>query len=373
MKTRLGVKFILAALIIIISACGEEKIIDSSPHEKTTDLSNQAAAIGGHNYWYFFRGKSTSNLRYAYSDDGSSWSGNISFNAGSSSTGPSAIYFKDKFVAVYCGSSTNYVHSSYSVNGTTWQGEKRIGGETTGTPALAIWNNQLYLFFSGVDSHEIWYNKTSDGVNWSTPAKIAGTYAGQAENSIAAVVDPTTNYLHLFFHNVGSTTSPYYGTGTPLRWNMAKTTNSTGAPAFTYGQDQYIDLENSCPTTSRALTRVGASATFLNGEMYLAFVSWWPNASDRVIPTIKILKKKPSSCSDWTVLTSGASYEFWSPNKPSLLAQNGQLTLVFRKGCDCPGNNNLIYQAHSSDGITWSGIAPAIGETDKGGPCLIGG
>jgi hypothetical protein len=362
-------------------SCEQEPIVVKDIHSESaavegSEKNGTHAKIGNHSYWYFFRGQSSTNLRYAFSDDGQTWGGNSIFSNGAkSNTGPTVVFYKNRFIAVYTGASSNAIYTSYSTNGTTWTGQKTIPGETAGSPGMTIWHGYLYLFFSGVDSKEIWFSRTFDGLSWSTPTKINNTRLGHAENSIAAVTDPATNHLYLFFHSCCSNGNVNFGTGTPVKWNKATAPLSNGNFTFVYGNDQYVEVSNDCQLSEKIDTRCGTSAAFHNGELYLAVSKWTPPASENIVPTLTLFKMTPQTCFGWTRMSFPA-VSLYSGSRPGLCSFNGQMVLVWRYAAVQGGTvygTEEIRQMHSIDGSNWQGYSDAIGQTANGGPSIIGG
>ncbi len=343
MKTRNTVSLLSAALFLFLLSCQDDAEFQN---KKTTTSVNSsedkssAGRVGNHDYWYFFRGDGSANIRYAYSDNGTTWGGNVAFNNGAqTSTGVGAAYFNGKFIVVYKGNSTNNIFYSYSYDGTNWQGNTQIPVVATDNrPTLVIWKSKLWVFFSGVSSDDVWYMSSTDGTNWSSATRVDdGSLIATASGPVEAVVDPSGNLQIFYSHNSN---------------NQIKTRNSLSesggfisfsASSLIYGCDEQ-------PITSNA----GVSAAYLNNQLYIAYKSFDNNR-------LNIIKRYGCGLFN-SVYWANAN----TSDQPSLISKNGKLTVIYRGQSTSP-----IKYSYSTDGQNWSGNVNAAGDTRNGGPSFL--
>lgn len=334
-----AIQFVTA--LFVIACQTEEPIVPKQLNPQSPKSNNsQNSRIGTHPYWYFYRGESTSNLRYAYSDDAITWSGNAIFNNGAkSSTAPSTTIFNGKFMCVYKGASTNNLFYSYSYDGTNWQGNIQIPAVATiYSPSIVVLDNTLYVFFTGASYGHVYYVTSTDGTNWSSQRDVGlGNEYAYAEGPPTAAVSPYSNILYVFY----SAYEAYYK-GYPLKYRTLD--NNYGWSGYNY----LLDI-NVAPIQ----TRVSVGPSFVNGTMYVAYKSL---DNDR----INIFKS--SAFINGSVYWSGGQ----STHGPSMTYYNGKFSLVYK----AQSTGNILY-SNSLDGISWTGNVYAIGQTASGGPCLI--
>lgn len=338
-------RYLSLVLILLIIACQEQNI---SPDKKEKPALK---AIAGHNYWYFFRGEDHKTLRYAYSNDGSTWYGNGSLNNGSaSSEGPAAVYFDGWFYSFFKGSTTTNLYYCYSQDGINWYDYIQIPVVATGkSPAAVVWNNELYVFFTGASGYGIYYIKTSDGTNW-TSQQLALSSAYSVSSGVSAAVKPGTNELYVAYSR--RLNSVFNDTG--LNFIVASSADSNGNPVFSIGLE-VLECGGSVHPSDYQAT--GASLAFYNDTLLFAYAKDW--GGDLVVLRL-------GTCGG---LKSGSySVNARTSHRPGFVNRNGRLTLAYKSLSD-----GLIRYSHSDDGgFTWYGDAAASG--DSGGSIsLIGG
>jgi hypothetical protein len=340
---------VIFALLITFSCQRDEQIVPrKSEHvatpsvEETSDPKNRSAnaRIGPPRLWYFYRGQSTTNLRYAYSDNGgTSWSGDQIFNNGiGSTTSPDVIHrFQDKFYAFYKGGGSYNIYYSSSTDGMNWQPNTQIPGIQTGfAPQVVMANNRYYVFF--VKDFLVYYTSSTDLTNWSIQRLVP-----YSVNNGAITVAGST----LFFSYPGPDGNFYLN---------YKTINYSAGEILSFSDSDGVYNTSGDPIQTS--TGVGV-ATGPDGSLYVAYKS--PSGG-----RLNIFKGCLGSgfyCNGGTVYWSGA----YTSNGPSLLYTNYNEFLLVYKSL----SSGAILYGKSSDGMSWSSNHGALGQTTSGGPRLV--
>ena len=135
-----------------------------------------------------FQGNGSSRPSYTVnimsSSDGESWDGFLSIPGQTTSAGPALAYFNNKLYVAFRGNGSS--RPSHTVNimsssdGENWDDFLSIPGQTTSAgPALAVYNGMLYVAFRGDGDDTINVMSSRDGQNWSGFFRVAGqTTAG---------------------------------------------------------------------------------------------------------------------------------------------------------------------------------------------------
>ena len=228
-------------------------------------------------------------------------------------------------------------------NGQTWGSATVLGRVCSNSPpALAVFNGQLYLAFTGLDNN-LHLCTSSDGVDFSTPSASNG--ANLANLSLASL-----------FGNLYATWSDG---GQTMLWNgvfnfcsesvsgslPALTTTGDGTLLLAYAdtganglaQISLTTIDVSYPFTIPANASGGLSpvVTF-NDQWFVAYIGAYQQIT---------LRASSDSGQNWgkpMVLKDMASNY-----PPTLAAYNGQLCLAYT------GLNNTIYTTASSDGVNF--------------------
>jgi len=343
MNVKIILKSILILLLFFSLGCQDDSELQKEISSKIPE-ANQVSfgRVGNHEYWYFFRGESSTNIRYAYSDDGNTWGGNVAFNNGAkSSTGVGAAYFNGKFIVVYKGASSNNIFYSYSYDGINWQGNIQIPViATDNRPTLVIWKSKLWVFYGGVNNDDVWYISSSDGTNWSSQTRVeVGSLAATASTPVEAIVSPSGE-LEIFYSHSGD--------GNSIKKRFATSENngyiSFSAFSYLYGCDEI-------PITTNA----GVSAAYLGNQLYIAYKSFDNNR-------LNIIKEDGCGAFFNSVYWTNSN----TSDQPSLKSKNGKLTVIYRSESASP-----IRYSYSTDGQAWSGNVYAAGDTKYGGPSFL--
>ena len=154
--------------------------------------------------------------------------------------------FNGQVVMAFIGSN-GQIFTAYSVDGTTWGSPVGLTNAiSNNTPALAVFNNQLYLAYTGTDTnHSVNVCTTSNGGAFGNPVQISGASCNSlAGPSLAAA----GGVLYLFFTKsnlniwmVSSSNGSTWGTPTQLPSGyIASTPNVANTAAAVFGGNLYL-------------------------------------------------------------------------------------------------------------------------------------
>lgn len=212
-----------------------------------------------------------------------------------------------------------------------------------------VWNNELYVFFTGASGYGIYYIKTSDGVNW-TPQHQALSSAYSVASGVSAAVKPGTTELYIAY---ASRISPVLR-DTRLKFITASSADSNGNPVFSMGQEVLNCSGYLRPGDDKG---TGATLAFYNDTLLFAY----PENFDGNLVVLRL-----GTCGG--VKSGIYRVNARTSHRPGFVNRNGRLTLVYKSLSD-----GLIRYSHSDDGgFSWYGDAAAIGDTG-GSISLIGG
>jgi hypothetical protein len=321
-------RYLLLSLLFLAFACQDQEV--TSTKSVNTSKPKEEELIAGYRYWYFFRGESSTTLRYAYSSDGVSWFGNGAFNNGAaSSEGPGAVYFNGRLHCVFKGASTSNIYYCYSDDGVNWSSYNRIGSISTNkSPEIVIWKGQLYVFYVNTSANGVYYVRSDDGSSW-TSQQAAVFSSSTITSGVAAEWNSINN-------DVGIT----YSAGGIIRYAIAH--QNDPVTTFSFVDVRTCDGSNISNNTGASFDYFGKIAVFV-----------YPESSG----DLKALHL--DDC--------GSTYSLGarSSHRPSVVSFNGMLTVIFKSKSD-----GLIRYAYSYDGVTWYGNAAAAGDTANS-PCLV--
>lgn len=159
---------------------GNKKISDLSSIDPKSNYNPGAATLNGKMY-IVYKGESSDNL-YQATLNGTSWSGNKKISDTysidpKSNRSPAMATYKNQIIMVYKGASSNNLYWA-QFNGSSWSGNKKISDtskidpKSNATPALAVYNNKLYMVYKGESSNNL-YVAEFDGSTWSGNRKIS--------------------------------------------------------------------------------------------------------------------------------------------------------------------------------------------------------
>jgi hypothetical protein len=140
------------------------------------------------------------------------WVGNNQINtsngAPESNYGPSLAYYNGLLYMVYKGAHSNTLYMCW-YDGTSWQGNQPIAGmsgQSNYTPAMAVYNGLLYLIYKGAHSNTLyaaWYN----GKSWAGNIPISQMGGGLSPASnLAPALAVYNNTLYMSYKGAYSST-----------------------------------------------------------------------------------------------------------------------------------------------------------------------
>ena len=227
-----------------------------------------AAAKYGNSLYIVYRSSADSTMWYAWFD-GTSWNGDIQIKTGGgkvpkTSAAPAIAVFNNILYLVYRSSADSTMWYAW-FDGSSWSGDKQIakpdGGvpKTSDAPALAVFNNILYLVYRSSADSTMWY-AWFDGSTWNGDVQIAKPDGGVPKTSAAPTVAAFEGLLYLVYKSSADSTMWF-------AWFDGSTW---------YG-DKQIQIVNGKPKTSAAPT----IAVGQHDRLYLAYRSsadstmWW--------------------------------------------------------------------------------------------------
>jgi len=197
---------------------------------------------------YYIAFRSTDNkLKISMSFDGINWGQPNQIGTSLTSSSPSLCVFKNKlYVAIKGTDNKVYIGSSY--DGINWSAVNQLGGSaTSASPSICSFNDgkgeKLFIALKALDSSDkLYVGSTSDGIKWDGPWPINN---GKTATSAAPALAAFQDRLYLGFKGYKSndmyiTSSP---DGTSWTMNYAKINNKrgkTGPLLTTLGDFIYI-------------------------------------------------------------------------------------------------------------------------------------
>ncbi len=135
----------------------------------------------------------------------------IKYHAVRKGTSPAVAIFNNKIYLFWCGSGGDGIWYTTSQDGNNWQSQKSIkkaigeqGFKDKTSPAVAIFSNKIYLFWCGSGKGGIWYTTSQDGNNWQSQKSIKAAIGEQGfkdKTSPAAI--KFEEKLYLFWNGSG--------------------------------------------------------------------------------------------------------------------------------------------------------------------------
>lgn len=345
-------------LVLLAFSCKTDELLKPKAAENSGAINNKAqqkgrstnARVGGHPYWYFYRGQSTKNLRSAYSNNGVAWEGDNTFNNNiGSSTSPAAVIFNSQFYCIYKGGSSHNIYFSSSSDGINWTPNAQIPNCTTEfAPTAVVAGGYLYVFYVRVTNPTIYYISTNDGVTWSQPAPIGPSHLDDAcEGALTAVVKPgSPDYITLY----------YSAGGGELRRRRTPNPVSGGTASFGAITWLYADYPDGSWEIIKTTTGVGVAFSPDGSGGYREWIAY--KSPDQGRLNIFRFGSSPFGTVYWT--------EAYTSNGPSMVYFDDKFTLVYKSL-----SSGAILFGTSEDGMNWSSNGGAIGQTSNGGPSLV--
>jgi hypothetical protein len=347
-------------LVLLALSCKKDEQTKPNPSGNAGATDKEArkqkgrsanARVGGHPYWYFYRGQSTKNLRSAYSDDGVTWSGDYMFNNNIGSTNsPAAVIFNSQFYCIYKGGSTNNIYFSSSTDGFNWTPNAQIPNcATEAAPTAVVAGGYLYVFYVRVNTPVINYISTNDGVTWSSPGRLSSSLPEDLCNgALTAVVKPWDP------DNI----TLYYSAATLNDLRIRHTTNPVSGGTADFGEPTWLydDVQSGANRQIKTSRGVGVAFSPNGSGGYDEWIAYRSSFDGR----LNVIKVRSSPWVD--VYWSGA----YTSDAPSMVYFDNKFTLVYKSM-----SSGAILYGTSADGINWLSNYGAMGQTSNGGPRLV--
>lgn len=259
--------------------------------------------------------------------NGGDWSGNQHISNTTSNQAPAlAVWNNALYMAFVDSNNNNDLTVISSTDGLNWSNDLTVGQSSGNTPALVVWHNRLYLFFVGADmGHGLQFVSSTDGRTWTD-----GQYTGEASSQTPAIVVwNDTLYMALVSDDPFSTNIEFTSSNDGVNWAANQTIHgveSNQAPAL----------------------------AVWNNILYLASVD--PNNNNN----LTIVSSTDGQ--NWT----GRQYiEQASSHAPALAIWNDVLYMVFTAN----DSSNRLLLVSCEDGLNWTGYR-YIGQASSQAPAL---
>ena len=262
-------------------------------------------------------------------DDIPGWSKGQTVPDAGTTDSPALAVFQNRLYLAWKGHSDQHVWWNSFDGGQRWAGQQQVPDVgTTSAPALAVFQDRLYLAWKGSSDQHIWLNSSPDGSQWKGQQQVpdVGTTDGPA-------LTVFQNRLYL----------AWKGSSDQHVWLNSSSDGSQWA-----GQQQVPDVGT---TDSPAL------AVFKD-RLYLA----WKGSSDQ-----HIWWNSSSDGSHWAgqqqVPNAGTT------DNPALAVFKDKLYLVWKGS----GDRHIWYADFDGSANPWSGQARIAGFDTSNGPALAAG
>jgi hypothetical protein len=336
--------FVFFITLLSIAACQEptfktspaskEKsisIAEPEADEKSESKSGRLGLLISNPYWNLYRGNNNG-LWYNYSSNGTSWSSSLQVNSGALlDQSPQAIFFNDRLVVAHRGNQNpiqninDKIYITYSDDGINWT-QIQAPWSATSTPALAVFNNKLYIFsiqvtFDGIsDVTRVVQSNTTDLINWNT-SDVFGISGVNPGFGLSAAVEGPNNRLHLFY--------------------------GYGSSSIIYSSSSYDGINFSFFKNYGASSGVDVDAVAFNGSIAMAYRG--ASNSVRVLPNIYNT-------------TSYGIPNAQTSRGPSITTYNGRLHVSYKGN----STNNIWYSYSTNGGVNWAPQTTHPGATPSG-------
>jgi hypothetical protein len=164
------------------------------------------AEYGGQLY-VLYRGREETDI-YVTTFNGAKWAGNnrisdLSDINPKTATSPALAVFNNLLYVLYRGEDEPDIYLT-TFNGSKWSGNKKISDlsdidpRTETSPGVAVFNGRLYMLYRGHDSEDI-YLTTHDGMSWAGNKKISDISNLSPRTSISPGVSVFNNALYVLY------------------------------------------------------------------------------------------------------------------------------------------------------------------------------
>jgi hypothetical protein len=204
---------------------GNKKISDVSDISPKTSQSPAVANYGGQLY-ILYRGDEEPDI-YLMTFNGAKWAVNkriseISDINPKTATSPALAVFNNLLYVLYRGREETDIYVT-TFNGVVWSGNKRISEisgidpKTETSPAVAVFKGRLYMLYRGHDRDDI-YLTTHDGMSWTGNRMISEISEISPQTDTSPAVSVLNNELFVLYRGVNKS-DIYQMTFDGTSWN----------------------------------------------------------------------------------------------------------------------------------------------------------
>jgi hypothetical protein len=266
---------------------------------------------------------------------------------------PSERYFP-------CG--IEYLATNGTLNQHTFQPARQIPGQSTSTPALAFYNGQLVMTYTGAHDSQIWTTTSSDGWDWTPAQQIPGQHT-----SIPALA-AFSGLLYMVYSDAHSSQLWYTWSSDGLQWSPAQQIpgQGTSVPAIVAFESclfmVYTDSNSSQLWQSQAIQNSDGSLNWTNTKQI--------EGQHTSIPAITVFNSKvlmvytdANSSQLWTSQYDGTTWAQTSQiagqhtSVPALTAVGGWAVMIYSDS-----HSSQFWATRSSDGVNWQDTIQIAGQ-----------
>ncbi|MDT7789116.1 MAG: hypothetical protein QOF58_7535 [Pseudonocardiales bacterium] len=130
---------------------------------------------------------------------------------------PALAVFQDRLYLSWKSHDSTFIFLASTGDGVNWTAPVAISSESSHGPALAEWNSRLYLAYRNNETGRIWLKDSPDGQNWGFP------WPGKADTSAEPALASFHGKLFLFWKSATPNAHHYkYGTDREWDWSPQK-------------------------------------------------------------------------------------------------------------------------------------------------------
>jgi C1A family cysteine protease len=194
---------------------GDAQIQTTRPSTPKTSAAPALALYNNNKLYLVYRSSADSTMWYSWFD-GTTWNGDTQIKTSGGSTpktsaAPALAVYNNKLYLVYRSSSNSTMYYAW-FDGTNWNGDTQIktaGGvtpKTGATPGLAVYNNKLYIVYHSSADSTMWY-AWFDGTNWNGDTQIkTSSKTPKTSASPSLAVNSANNTLYLVYKSSADST-----------------------------------------------------------------------------------------------------------------------------------------------------------------------
>ncbi|MBS1515942.1 MAG: exo-alpha-sialidase [Bacteroidetes bacterium] len=223
---------------------------------KVSTCDSPALAVFNNKLYLFWRTNDSNNqIKFAYSPDGINWTipTNNTLPGQSTSAAPAAASFNGKLYVFWRANiAANTIYYMASSDGTTWPSTSTslAGNSTLAAPAAAVLGSKLFVFWKSNDTqNKIYKAYSTDGKGWVKDSAGTGMTIPNQTTSASPAIASFNNRLYLAWKaaDANDTTSIYYGSSTDgINWGQQfpkiDSTSTSAAPAIAGFGTKYLNM-----------------------------------------------------------------------------------------------------------------------------------